>query len=425
MRHRIGALIVLGAGFAAGVIASRSVGEAEASRRGATYRALDVFTEVYEHIRRNHVAPVATDALIRSAIEGMVDHLDPHSEFLSPDEKALFRQQARGRFPGVGMEVGLRDGELVIIAPLPGAPAAAAGVQPGDRLRGIDGHSTRGMTLGDAMRRLRGAAGTSVEMTLSRGDSPQFTVRVERAVVEVEPVEGRLLPDGSAHLRVRTFQKNTESRLRAEIERLRVAAGGALPGVVLDMRDNPGGLLSQAIAVSDMFLTEGDIVSTRSRGQAGRKWSAGTLGTLHAMPLVAVVNAGTASAAEIVVGALQAHRRAVVVGTRTFGKGSVQTIYDLTDGSGLKLTVAHYFTPDGRSIQARGIVPDVHVTAADALERTEPAAAIQREADLDRRLANPDGARWSTSGPPPAPRDPVLARAVEVLRVAGIFSQRE
>lgn len=393
---------------------------AEASRSDRTFRALDVLTEVYGHIQRNYVEPVEPDRLVYSAIDGMVQALDPHSEFLSPDHKAALRSQARGEFPGVGMEIGLREGELRVIAPLPGAPADRAGLRPGDALRAIDGRSTRGLPLGEAVRLLRGEAGTVVELRVGRGEAPPFTVQVERAVVRIDPVQARLLPDGSAHVRVVTFQRDTEDRLRAALVRLRADAGGALPGIVLDLRNNPGGLLNQAIAVADLFLGEGQIVSTRGRAPA-RAWQASTLGTLPPVPVVVVVNAGTASAAEIVAGALQAHRRAVVVGTPTFGKGSVQSIYDLTDGSGLKLTVAHYFTPDGRSIQARGLAPDVYVAAADAVEPPPPA---QREADLDRRLANPDPAAEPMHGPPPRPADPVLARAVEVLRVAGIFSRR-
>lgn len=399
---------------------------AEASRRDRTYRALDVLTEVYGHIQRNYVEAVEPDALVYSAIDGMVGALDPHSEFLTREDKETLRRQSRGEFPGVGMEIGLRDGELTVIAPLVGAPAAHAGLRPGDAIRAIDGRSTRGMALGDAVRLMRGPAGSVVELTVARGEAPPFTVKLERAVVRIDPIEARLLPDGSAHIRVRTFQRDTEDRLRDELVRLRADAGGALPGIVLDLRDNPGGLLSQAIAVADLFLAEGEIVRTRSRGGSpGRTWAAGPLGTLPPVPVVAVVNAGTASAAEIVVGALQAHRRAVVVGTPTFGKGSVQSIYDLTDGSGLKLTVAHYYTPDGRSIQATGLAPDVYVAAADAFDPPPPEADVQREADLARRLANPDGAAPRPAGPPPPqPDDPVLARAVEVLRVAGIFSRR-
>lgn len=409
----------------AGALAVRLISPAEANR-DATYRALDIFTEVYGHIGRNYVEEVEPERLVYAAIAGMVDALDPHSEFLNPEQKAAFRTQTRGRFPGIGMEIGLRDDNITVITPLQGAPAAAAGIRPADRLRAIDGHSTRGMTLSEAVRRLRGAAGTVVELGIERGDAPPFTVRVERQVVVVAPVEGRLLPDGSAHLRVRAFQHDTEDRLRAELERLRAEAGGELPGVVLDLRNNPGGLLSQAIAVADLFLSTGQIVRTRTRGGGGRSFDASPLGTLPQVPLVAVVNAGTASAAEIVVGALQAHRRAVVVGTPTFGKGSVQSVYDLTDGSGLKLTVAHYFTPDGRSIQARGLAPDVYIAAADDIEPPPaPAdfAAVQREADLSGRLGNPD--RQGPHRAPPLPDDPVLARAVEVLRVAGIFTRRE
>lgn len=419
---------------AAGALVAHLVRPAVA-QRDATYRALDIFTEVYGHIGRNYIEEVEPEQLVYTAIHGMVDALDPHSEFLTPDQKAAFRTQTRGRFPGIGMEIDLRDDTLTVITPLPGAPAAAAGIRPGDRLRSIDGHSTRGMTLSEAVRRLRGADGTVVELGIERGDAPPFTVRVERAVVVIEPVEGRLLPDGSAHIRLRAFQHDTEARLRSELERLRGEAGGELPGIVLDLRNNPGGLLAQAIAVSDLFLSTGEIVRTRARGGAGRSFEASPLGTLPPVPLVAVVNAGTASAAEIVVGALQAHRRAVVVGTPTFGKGSVQTVYDLTDGSGLKLTVAHYFTPDGRSIQARGLAPDVFIAAADDIEPAPPAAAltpalstVQREADLTRRLGNPGDTADVTRArhqPPPLPDDPVLARAVEVLRVAGIFTRRE
>ena len=332
--------------------------------------ALRSFTEVYERIQRDYVESVDDEALIRNAIRGMLENLDPHSAYLDAEAYQELREGTRGEFGGLGIEAGTRDGFVEVIAPIDGTPADAAGMRPGDLIIRIDGESVKGMELRQAVRLMRGEPGSAVTLSVMResADQPR-EVTMERAIIRVESVRTEMLEPGLGYVRISQFQSGTGDDLLRALERLNRNADG-LDGLVLDLRNNPGGVLQAAVEVADAFLSRGEIVSTRGRvARAESRFIATPNDAISGAPLVVLVNAGSASASEIVAGALQDHRRAVILGESTFGKGSVQSVLPLRDGHAVKLTTARYFTPDGRSIQAEGIVPDV--TLANVVVRDE------------------------------------------------------
>jgi carboxyl-terminal processing protease len=353
------------------------------------YENLAIFARALAHIELSYVGDVDQKKLVYGAIRGMVRALDPHSDYLSPDEYRVLVSDTRGRFGGVGVEITVRDGWLTVSSVFPNSPAAHAHLLPGDRFVSIDGARARDLPIEEAVRRMRGEPGTEVRVSLRReDDAPAIEATLRREVIAVNAVEGRLLDDGQLYVRLRVFQETVARELSDVLDTAseKAAAHGGLRGLLLDLRDNPGGLLDQAVLVADQFLEQGTIVSTRGRG--GRELaqaSARRLGTRPNFPIVVLVNGFTASAAEIVAGALQDQRRALIVGVRTFGKGSVQNIIDLPDQSALKLTVARYYTPSGRSIQAEGIEPDVRIEQA---ELPRASAAELSEASLEGHLAS-------------------------------------
>jgi carboxyl-terminal processing protease len=359
------------------------------------YQNLSTFARALAHIELSYVGAVDQDKLLYGAIRGMVRTLDPHSDYLDPDEYRVLASDTRGRFGGVGVEIDVRDGWLTVTAVFPNGPAQRAGLRVGDRFVGIDGLRARDMPIEDAVRRMRGAPGTQVRVTLRRDDDQAaIETTLVREIIAVDAVEARVLEDRHVYVRLRVFQETTTSELTdvldEAVESLRTQGG--IRGLLLDLRDNPGGLLDQAISVADEFLEEGVIVSTRGRGgrelaMAGARRS----GTRPGWPMVVLVNGYTASAAEIVAGAMRDHGRALIVGTRTFGKGSVQNVIELPDASALKLTIARYYTPSGRSIQAEGIEPDVVIdqAATPAIDR----AAGFSEASLEGHLENESAPR--------------------------------
>ncbi|MET0339814.1 MAG: S41 family peptidase [Polyangiales bacterium] len=353
----------------------------------------------------SYVGAVDQDALVHGAIRGMVRTLDPHSDYLDPDEYRAFAADTRGRFGGIGVEVDVRDGWLTITAVFPAGPAERAGLRVGDRFVSIDGLRARDMPIEDAARRMRGEAGSEVKLALRRDDdTPAIEVTLRREIIAVDAVEGRVLDDGHLYLRLRVFQETTARELSDVLDAAMEAARahGGLRGMLLDLRDNPGGLVDQAVAVADEFLEEGVIVSTRGRdGKQQSEWRAKRGGTRPGWPLVVLVNGYSASAAEIVAGALRDHKRALIVGTRTFGKGSVQNVIELPDASALKLTTGRYYTPSGRSIQAEGIEPDVIIEQAPSPVR-EHVQGVS-EASLERHLEN--------EGAPAAPAPTTSDRA--------------
>jgi carboxyl-terminal processing protease len=373
------------------------------------FRNLGVFARALAHIEMSYVEEIDQDQLIYGAIRGMVETLDPHTTFMDPEEYRILTSDTQGRFGGIGVEINVVDGWLTVVSVFEGGPAAGAGIEAGDRFLTIDRRDARDMRIDEAVRRMRGEPGTTVRVTLRREGEPSAIDRtLTREIIEVRAVEARVLPDGVLYVRIKAFQDNTTAELRRAIDRAvqETRGRGGIRGVLLDLRDNAGGLLDQAVLVSDEFLREGVIVSTRGRGgQSLSEARASASGTRPEWPMVVLVNGYTASAAEIVAGALRDHNRAIVVGTRTFGKGSVQNIIELPDGSALKLTVARYYTPSGRSIQAEGIDPDMVVEQLDsevveeALERGEQV----REESLERHLGG--GQRDDTATPEPPSRN--------------------
>ncbi len=348
------------------------------------YAALSQLARVLVIVENEYVEPVERSRLLEGAITGMVAELDPHSAYLPPVEYGMFQDDSEGRFGGIGVEVDFSDEVITIIAPIEGSPADRAGIRPGDRIVAIDNESVRGRSSAALVRAMRGKAGTRVMLTIRRdGVEKPLHFTVERAVIEVSSVRAELLKDDVLYLRVKQFQHGTHQELLENVAKLRPLAGGRFRGVLLDLRNNPGGLVDEAVGVADELMNGGVVFTSRSHKRVVDEARAHDGGALRKEPVVVLVNEFSASAAELVAGALQDHRRATVVGAPTFGKGSVQTILDLPGGAGLKLTTMRYYTPKGRAIQAQGIQPDVLVEASVARDK---GFGVVREADLENHL---------------------------------------
>ena len=387
---------------------------------------LRVFTEVYERIQSDHVESVDDEELVRNAIRGMLQGLDPHSAYLAASEYQQLREGTRGEFGGLGIEVGMEDGFIKVIAPIDGTPADAAGIEPGDLIIRIDEQSVKGLDLQEAVELMRGDPGTEIGLSILReGEDAPIEITLERDIIQVESVRARMLEPGFGYLRISQFQSRTGEDVLEAVDELRHESG-SLDGLVLDLRNNPGGVLDAAVGVADAFISNGVIVSTDGRVESARnEFTATPNDVLNGAPLVVLVNAGSASAAEIVAGALQDQRRAVIMGEPTFGKGSVQTILPLRNGNAVKLTTARYYTPDGRSIQAEGITPDVEIANLRVSDRERTAEAL-RESNLPRHLQG-DG-EPSNAGDPQGPpqsslatRDYALAEALNLLKGLNIL----
>ena len=351
---------------------------------------LQVFAEVFGKIKSEYVDEVSDVELLRNAIQGMLGGLDPHSILLEPEEFREVRISTEGKFGGLGIEVTIEDGLIRVVAPIDGTPAHDADIRSGDIIVQIDGRRVRGINLRDAVENMRGEPGTRIVLTISRDGVPEpFDVPLVRAVIKVASVRGSLLDEGFGYARISSFQSGTATNLRSHIEKLKGVNEGPLDGLLLDLRNNPGGVLNSAVGVSDLFLESGNVVSTRGRGNVVEDtYEARPGDILDGAPIVILVNGGSASASEIVAGALQDHKRAIIMGTRTFGKGSVQTVIPVNNGGALKLTTARYYTPTIRSIQARGIEPDIEVRQSEVRELD--AAQDVREADLAGHLRQED-----------------------------------
>ncbi|NLN63555.1 MAG: S41 family peptidase [Myxococcales bacterium] len=378
---------------------------------GSPYPRLDVLGRVLAQLERHYIGAFDDEALVHDAIKGMLRALDPHSSFLTPDEFARFQEDAEGRFCGVGLEVGIRDNALTVIAPIPDSPAARAGVRPGDRIVRIGERETVEMGLDEAVQLMRGAAGTEVRISvLRRGDKRPHSLTLRREPVSVRSVVSRSLAPGIVHLHVRVFQERVAADVRAALRAAEKAQGETpLRGVVLDLRRNPGGLLVEAVRVAEVFMPAGAVVSIRGRsGAVQNNYASRGQSPYRALPLVVLIDAGSASAAEIVAGALKDSGRALLVGTRSFGKGSVQRIFPLRGGAALKLTTALYHTPAGHVIQAAGIAPDVEVASLlppepDAL--TQAMREMPAERDLPGHLPPADAPQDGTAATATADTD--------------------
>ncbi len=424
MRRSLIARVALVATLATAFFAGLAVDHvASAAKRPAAqpYRPLDVFSDVLAHVENSYVQDVDEKELVYGAIDGMMARLDPHSVFMRPDVYRQLRDETTGEFDGLGLEVTIQDGELTVVSPVVESPGERAGIKPGDRIVSIDGAPTKDMNLTDAIRKMKGPAGTKSVLEIMREGfaSPQKLTLV-RDRIRTQSVDMKILdPDRRyAYVRIRAFQERTDRNLMKALDDARAAAQGQIRGLVLDLRNNPGGLLDQAVRVSDVFLSSGVIVTTAGRGRRNVEVErAHEKDTEPAYPMIVLVNKGTASASEIVAGALQDHGRAVIMGTPTFGKGSVQTIIELEDGSGLKLTVARYYTPKNRSIQELGISPDV-VVADVAPKRADEAGPGER--DLKRHLRN-EATSASAGGIASAADDYQLKTALDYLKAVDIF----
>jgi len=357
----------VGLGMAAGFAAALLVFPAAHRANDSAYRQLDLFSDAFERVRADYVHPVEDGQLVTSAIEGMVSGLDPHSSYMDAKAFADMKIQTKGQFGGLGLEVTMEDGLIKVISPIDDTPAARAGIKPDDFIAAIDGTPIQGMALNDAIDKMRGAQGTRVTLTILRtGAKKPFDVTLTRAIVQVDSVKFHREGD-IGYIRLSAFNEETASGLERAVRELKHQIGPGIKGYVLDLRNNPGGLLDEAIQVSDDFLNAGEIVSTRGRHpEDTARYDAKPGDITEGKPVIVLINAGTASASEIVAGALQDHKRATIEGMTSFGKGSVQTIIPLGEGGGaLRLTTARYYTPSGHSIQATGIVPDVAVAEGD------------------------------------------------------------
>ena len=365
-----------------------------------TYRQLNLFGDVFERVRSEYVEPVTDEQLIETAINGMLTALDPHSSYLNRKSFQDMQVQTRGEFGGLGIEVTMENGLIKVVSPIDDTPAFRAGLQPGDLITHLDGEAISGMSLADAVEKMRGPVGSDIKVTIRRGEAGEpFDVAITRDTIKIQSVRYRQEGD-VGYIRITTFNEQTQTGLERAVERLQKEVGDKLTGYVLDLRNNPGGLLDQAISVSDSFLDKGEIVSTRGRKpEDGQRYNAKPGDLAKGKPMVVLINGGSASASEIVAGALQDHHRAIVLGTQSFGKGSVQTIIPLPGHGAMRLTTARYYTPSGRSIQALGISPDIEVQPAKVEEIAQ--GMRRREADLRGALRNDT---LNTQPPRPAPQ---------------------
>jgi carboxyl-terminal processing protease len=432
------ALIVTAGLAAAGVLLPATRGaRGEAS---TTYEELSLFSSVLRIVRENYVEDVDVSRLVRGAVRGMLAELDPHSSYLDPSAHQEMQIDTRGEFHGLGIEISKRrDGIIEVVSPIEGTPAWRAGIRPQDQIVSICPteppadwkeacRSTKSMDLHEAVALMRGKKGTSIKIEIFRSgmEAPQL-LEIRRDVVKVVSVDGRLLEPGYGYVRLRSFQEHTADDLHEQLVKLTKENGKPLAGLVLDLRDNPGGLLDQAVRVADEWLSEGLIVYTQGRVAAQRQEFRASPDGEGSYPIVTLVNAGSASASEIVAGALQDQRRALLLGSTTFGKGSVQTVYPLQEGSGLRLTTALYYTPSGRSIQETGIVPDIEFAPPPeppAVAESEPSGRV-READLEGHFTQQEagGEKARPGRALPEPQDPQLDRAREVLKSWSYFDR--
>ena len=371
-----------------------------ASTNQLPLKELRNFTEIFDRIRNSYVEPVDDKTLLQYAIDGMLSNLDPHSDYLLPDDFNELQEHTTGKFGGLGIEVGIEDGLIKVVTPIDDTPAKKAGIKSGDLIVSLDGEPVREMSLTSAIDKMRGEPGTDIELTIRRAGEPELLdFRVTRAEIKVASVRGESLGDGIGYLRITQFQDKSGSELTDAIDKLQTLAqdnNEQLNGLILDLRNNPGGVLDAAVEVSDAFLNTGLIVYTEGRiAESDFRYSASEETIAEDIPLIVLINGGSASASEIVAGALQDHKRAVIVGTQSFGKGSVQSVLPIGGDKAIKLTTARYFTPKGRSIQAQGIHPDVFVEQSEV---TTYEQSYYKESDLSGHLSNGNSEGEDNSG---------------------------
>src|SRR5882724_9597617 len=420
------------------------------------YQQLNLFGDVLERVRRDYVEPVEEKTLIENAINGMLSSLDPHSSYMNPKTYKDMQIQTKGEFGGLGIEVTMESGVIKVVSPIDDTPASKAGLQSGDLIFALDGEPVQGLTLQEAVEKMRGKVGTPIKLSLRRNSvKDPIDVTLTRETIKVKAVRYRLEGD-VGYIRVTSFTEQATSGVLDAVEKIKKEAGPKLKGYVLDLRNNPGGLLDQAISMVDAFVDKGEIVSVKARkAEDVQRWNAKPGDVANGLPIVVLMNGGSASASEIVAGALQDHRRAIVLGTRSFGKGSVQTIMQVTGGGAIRLTTALYFTPSGRSIQKEGIKPDIEVEQAkvetiqqrmgfreENLRRsiTNPNPADKpadkpsdktsetKPVDKDKKEDKPAAATQPSGDPDEPPKDSVadyqLLRAVDLIRGISLYTSR-
>ncbi len=408
-----------------------SLTTAQSGKNDEVYRQLGLFGDIFQRVRESYVDEVNEKDLVEAAINGMLTSLDPHSSFLNNDNFSDMQVQTKGKFGGLGIEITMENGVIKIVSPIDDTPAAKAGLQPEDLIIAVNDQPIRGMTLSDAVDKLRGEVGSKVTITVKRGTLEPFDVTVKRDTIKIRSVRAKMFED-IGYLRVTTFSEQTTSGLTKEIDEMFREHRDTLQGFVLDLRNNPGGLLNEAISVSDAFLEQGEIVSTRGRSDENASRAYARPGDIaKGLPVVVLINSGSASASEIVAGALKDHRRAVLLGTRSFGKGSVQSVIPLSGNSAMRLTTARYYTPSGVSIQAKGITPDIEVALAriekldDGITREEDlkgALDNGEKMDKDKEKLDAEDKSVKPSKTDQSKVDYQLARALDLIRGVSIFN---
>ena len=394
-----------------------------------TYELLNLFGEVMERAKLNYVEEVSDKKLIESAINGMLTSLDPHSSYLDADSFNYMSEQTKGKFGGLGIEVTMDNGLVKVVSPIDDTPAAKAGIKAGDYITNINGETVVGMSLNDAVSKMRGKVGEKVKLSIRRVNSKPIELTIKRQEIKIQSVKNEINEDSIVYIRISSFTEDVDKSVSEAITKAKKKLKNKLLGIVIDVRNNPGGLLDQAVDVSDLFLEKGEIVSTRSRNEADTvKYMANEGDIAKGLPIVVIINEGSASASEILAGALQDHHRAIILGEKSFGKGSVQTVIPLRDYGAMRLTTARYYTPSGRSIQAKGIEPDVEVKPAK-IEELESYALNISEADLNNALKNDsdiDAGNEKKNGKSKEDlADYQLVRALDLVKALALYSKSD
>lgn len=394
-----------------------------------TYELLNLFGEVMERAKVSYVEDVSDKKLIESAINGMLSSLDPHSSFLDDQSFKYMSEQTKGKFGGLGIEVTMENGVVKVVSPIDDTPASKAGLKPGDYITNIDGEAVMGMTLNDAVDKMRGKIGSKVKLTIRRINEKPLEVTLKREEIKIQSVKNNIKADDVVYIRISSFSEDVDTMTAKAIKDAKKKLGDKLKGVVIDVRNNPGGLLDQAVNVSDLFLDKGEIVSTRSRNEEDTvKYTAKEGDIAKGLPIVVIINDGSASASEIVAGALQDHKRAIILGEKSFGKGSVQTVIPLGKYGAMRLTTARYYTPSGRSIQAKGIEPDIEVKPAKVevldtgvgFSEAEFSNALKNETSGDKNSKNADQKKAEAEE---LAKDYQLSRAIDLVKALGLYNE--
>lgn len=426
MLKKLSVLAVIALSLMLGMSNACAEKAAKPAEEADTYELLNLFGEVMERAKTSYVEEVDDKKLIESAINGMLVSLDPHSSYLDAQSYKYMNEQTKGKFGGLGIEVTMENGVVKIVSPIDDTPAVKAGLKPGDYITNIDGEQVIGMSLNDAVDKMRGKVGSKVKLTIRRVGEKPFEVTLKREEVKIQSVKNDIKSGDVAYIRITSFSGDTDKMVEKAIKQAKKELKGNIKGVVLDVRNNPGGLLDQAVNISDLFLDKGEIVSTRSRNEEDTvRYTAKEGDITDGLPIVVMINDGSASASEILAGALQDHKRAIILGEKSFGKGSVQTVVPLGKYGAMRLTTARYYTPSGRSIQATGIIPDVEVHPAKVeeyinnygLSEAEYRNALKNEATGEDKKTenNTKDEDWR--------KDYQLSRAVDLVKALGIYTQ--